>query len=304
MLQGLILLLGGILLSLIAAQFWFSRAGDLPPRQDDGTLRIASHNVHYIWLGGDEGPWTVAGWNARRDAMDASFKALDADLVALQESESFAFGGDGTANLTRDWLISQNPDYALAANPVDPTDVQSFPPTQPILYRPGVLTMRDQGWFFFSDTPDVIYSRTFNGSWPAYATWAEFETTKGAVFRAYNVHTDAFSRSNRIKSSALIRDRLAPVIASGLPVVLLGDTNALFGFREMDILREAGLTFHRMPGATVHFNRGAHLFGAIDHIGTAGVAVKAGPFVQQRKFDRQWPSDHHPIAADIVIPPQ
>ena len=124
------------------------------------TLRIATHNVHYIWLERAEGPWSVGDWEARKGAMDAAFKALDADLVGFQEMESFGRSSDPNTNLARDWLLDQNPGYAAAAS----GDARSFPSTQPILYRTDRLELLEQGWFFFSDTPDVIYSRTFNGS--------------------------------------------------------------------------------------------------------------------------------------------
>ena len=80
------------------------------------------------------------------------------------------------------------------------------------------MRLRDQGWFFFSETPDVIYSRTFNGSWPAFCSWAEFADVEGRVFRVYNLHYESRSVSNRRLSAGLTRDRLAPVIAERIVV--------------------------------------------------------------------------------------
>ncbi|MGR3495045.1 endonuclease/exonuclease/phosphatase family protein [Citreimonas sp.] len=287
-----------LVLAGCAAQLWFSRASDLPPPAPGG-LRVVSHNVHYILLGRDTGPWSRGDWEARKFALDAAFKDLDADVVAFQEMESFRRGSDGSVNLARDWLLARNQGWRAAAT----GDWRDFPSTQPILFRADRLSLRDQGWFFFSDTPDVIYSRTFDGSYPAFTSWAEFADPEGRVFRVYNLHTDWASGENRLRSAALVRDRVAPVIADGMPVIVLGDLNALHGAPTMDRIAEAGLRFPRVPGATVHFDRGIHLFGAIDHIGLSDrIDLLAGPFVMQRRYDGVWPSDHHPVVADVALP--
>jgi endonuclease/exonuclease/phosphatase family metal-dependent hydrolase len=282
--------------SAAAAQVWFSRAeGWRAP--DAGSLRIATHNVHYIVLSRETGRWSVGDWRRRRGALDAAFKLLDADLVAFQEMESWSRGSDGSVNLARDWLLERNPSYALAAS----GDWREFPSTQPIFYRPDRLELRDEGWFFFSETPDVIYSRTFNGSFPAFASWAEFASGTG-VFRVVNVHFDFSSWENRRRSAELVRDRVDLWIAGGMEVLLLGDVNALHGAQTLMILEEAGLKFPRVPGATMHFDRGLHLFGAIDHVGlSGGMRLAGGPYVLQRRFDGVWPSDHHPVVADIRL---
>lgn len=272
----------------------------VPPAAPDA-LRLGSHNVHYIILGQQSGPWSLDDWDRRKAPLDAAFKAMGADLVAFQEMESFGGGSQGDVNLALDWLLANNPAYAAAA--VGPVD--QFPSTQPILYRRARLDVMDQGWFFFSDTPDVIYARTFNGSFPAFASWAQFrDRTSGATFRALNLHTDFASLSNREQSIALVADRIAPWIAAGETVFVLGDFNARAGSPILQILGDLGLRYVPVQGATFHFNRGLNLFGAIDHIGYVGaVQLVAGPFVLRDRFDGVWPSDHYPLLADFRLAP-
>jgi len=149
----------------------FRNSGKSPlPANNPETLRIASYNVHYIIVRQDTGPWSLGDWDRRKGPLDQAFKAIDADIIAFQEMESFAGRGQDSPNLTLDWLLQNNPDYAAAA--VGPPS--AFPSTQPILYRRDLFEVQSQGWFFFSETPDVIYSRTFNGSFPAFASWAVF----------------------------------------------------------------------------------------------------------------------------------
>ena len=100
----------------------------------------------------------------------------------------------------------------------------------------------------------------------------------------------------------LVAERLAPLLARGTPVLLLGDLNARLGAPTVDILAEAGLTFADVPGATFHFNRGINVFGAIDHVALGpGIALEGGPWVLRERFAGDWPSDHYPVAADITL---
>ncbi len=268
-----------------------------PPASD--ALRVGTYNVHYIILRKQTGAWSVGDWDRRKGPLDQAFKALDADLIGFQEMESFG-GGSGTdTNLTLDWLLAQNNGYAAAAvgNPSE------FPSTQPILYRTDRLAMVDQGWFFFSDTPDVIYSRTFNGSFPAFASTAQFrDLATDTLFRVVNVHFEYKSRSNRQLSAALVAQRIKPWIDAGDNVILIGDINARHGATTQTILADAGLTFLPVQGATYHLNRGLNLFGAIDHIAlSAGGRPIGAPQVIRQRFDGEWPTDHYPVIADVTF---
>ena len=265
----------------------------------EGALRIATYNVHYIDLGRQTGAWSVGDWERRRIPFDLAFKAIGADLVAFQEMESFRRGSDGGVNLTLDWLLAQNPGHAAAAV----GDWRRFPSTQPILYRTGRLRLEDEGWFFFSETPEVIYSRSFDGSYPAFASWARFRDRRdGKTLRVVNVHFDYASRLNRRLSARLVAERVAPWIAKGERVVLAGDLNVRRGAPVLDTLAAAGLRFLPVAGATYHFNRGLNLFGAIDHIAVSeGVTALGPPKVLRRRLEGEWPSDHYPVIADVRL---
>ena len=269
----------------------------LPPASPEA-LRMATYNVHYIVVPRAEGPWSMADWERRKGPLDMAFKALEADVIGFQEMESFAGSAISLDNLTLDWLLSNNPNYGAAAA----GDPREFPSTQPILYRRDRLQMLGQGWFFFSETPDVLYARTFNGSYPAFASWAEFRDLRSdRVFRVVNVHTDFSSRSNRLQSAELIAERIKPWIEAGETLYVIGDMNARLGARKLAIMEDVGVTFTPVKGATFHFNRGLNLFGAIDHIGYAGPAQPLGaPVVLRQKFDGEWPTDHYPVVADFA----
>ena len=226
---------------------------------------------------------------------------MGADAIAFQEMESFARGDEGGTNLALDWLLGNNPGYAAAAA----GDPKTFPSTQPILYRRARLEPLDQGWFFFSETPEVIYSRTFDGSYPAFASWARFrDLPSGSTFTVFNVHTDFRSRTNRARSIELVADRIRAPIDSGETVFVTGDLNARLGSANVESLEAAGLSFVPVEGSTYHFDRGLNLFGAIDHVAYGpGAAPLGEPIVLRRRFDGEWPSDHYPLVADFRLDP-
>lgn len=282
----------------VALMAWNARGGE-PPKRVDGALRIVTMNTHYILLDArHDSPWSIQGWHRRRVAMAQVLQDLDADLIAFQEMESFRHGDDGAVNLARDDLQAAMPDFSVAAS----GDWRQFPSTQPIFYRTDRLRLLDQGWFFFSDTPDVIYSRTFNGSYPAFASWAWFQDRgTGKRLRVVNVHFDFRSARNRLPSARLVAARIAPWLKAQEHVILAGDLNALAGSRTARILTDAGLVLTPARGSSFHFNRGLNLFGAIDHIlHDCAARLTDRPVAVRSRPDKQWPSDHYPVLAQIL----
>ena len=277
-------------------------ATDVPP-PPAGAVRIATHNAHYIDLRAADGPWSLAGWNRRRDALDAAFKALGADAVAFQEMESFAGGSVSRRNLALDFLLARNPGYRAVAV----GDPDLFPSTQPILYRAERLEALDAGWFHFSETPDVAYSRGFDGASPSFASWARLrDRDTGNAFTLVNVHFDYGSWENRRRAAELVAERIGARVRRGERVVLAGDANARAGSPTLAILEGAGLAFAPVAGATYHLNRGLNLFGAIDHVALGpGVALAGRPRVLRARFPGAqgpaWPSDHYPVAVDVAL---
>ncbi len=295
-LKVLLIVLCGVLL-VGGCQVVRNSAGTGLQPAADNVLRIATYNVHYIVLSRQQGNWGTEHWQQRKAPLNRIFQSLEADIVAFQEMESFAGGNDGSINLVRDWLEENNPDYATAAV----GDWRSFPSTQPILYRHAKYRLEDQGWFFFSETPDVIYSRTYNGSYPAFASWAQFiDRATGNRFRVVNIHTDYASRENRRRSIDLVAQRVQPWLSAGQAVLVTGDFNARLGSSLHRTLETAGLAFAPVKGSTYHFNRGLNLFGAIDHIAYSAELVLIGePVVVREKSGDTWPTDHYPVVADF-----
>jgi len=221
-------------------------------------FRIASFNIHYLAPGQKR-----LDWDYRKQAARQAFGDLNADIVAFQEMETFSGGSFNPENRQLDWMIKHFPEYEAGAY----GDARVYPNTQPVLYRKERFKQIDQGFFFFSDTPNVIYSRTFNGSWPAFCSWTQLEDIRsGNRLFVYNLHFEYRSMSNRAKSADLVVRRIQSRIDSGDAVVVVGDTNAFSFAPTMRTLKDAGLKLARPSGPTFHFSRGIELLPAIDHV--------------------------------------
>jgi len=270
----------------------------LHEKQKD-VLRVATYNVHYIRAGVQTGPWSVSDWDRRKEPMSLAIQKIDADIIGFQEMESFSRDDADNKNLTRDYLLQKNPRYSAGAI----GDTQDFPSTQPIFYNTEKFKLLDQGWFFFSDTPDSIYSRTFNGSYPAFASWIQIQNNEtDNVLRVVNIHTDFASSENRTKSIELVASRVRPWIQNNETVLVMGDFNARLGSSLHKIIEEEGLVFSPIRSATYHFNKGLNLFGAIDHVAfSKELEIVSEPVVLQEKFAGEWPTDHYPVVVDFKV---
>lgn len=268
--------------------------------QENPTPRIfsvASFNVHYM---SQRHPDRLP-WEERRQAVSAAINELQADIIGFQEVENWVGRGEFGENIQLQWILSQSAEYSAAAV----GDPQVYPWTQPILYRPEKFTPITQGFFYFSETPDLIYSRPWDQSFPSYASWVQFiNHQNNQSFRVVNVHFDHSSKANRHGAAELVSERISPWIETGEPVIVLGDFNAASWFKTIKILREAGLNLAEPKGSTFHFNRGLNLFPAIDHVLFSGFEQREETLRLNKKYGGVWPSDHYPIRVKLNMPPE
>lgn len=240
-------------------------------------------------------------WEGRKAAVAAAIAELDPAMIAFQEMETFGGGHAGAENVQLNFVLDQFPDLDAAAV----GDPELYPSTQPVLYRRDRFAALDQGYFFFSPTPDEIYSRPWHKRFPAFCSWVRFEDLRTReTFVIYNVHFDASSGRNRLKSARLVVDRIQNRAYPDDPVLVVGDFNSPSFFPTMRIFARSG--FHRAAtrGSTFHFNRGRSLIPGIDHLlGTDRIDFD-GAEVLRETYQGVYPSDHYPIAAYVSIAPK
>jgi endonuclease/exonuclease/phosphatase family metal-dependent hydrolase len=222
----------------------------------------------------------------------------NADIIAFQEMETFAGGPWNRENEQLDWVLAHFPDYGVTAF----GDPREYPATQPILYRKSRFEALDQGYFFFSPEPEVLYSRPWKGRYPAFCSRARLrDRWSGESFDIYNLHFDYSSLQNRLNSARLVADRIVAREHPEDGVIALGDFNAPRFFPAVRIVAAAGLTVAETAGSTFHFNRGIRIQPAIDHVLYSKAFAYEDTRVIRDRIDGQWPSDHFPLFVTLSI---
>jgi endonuclease/exonuclease/phosphatase family metal-dependent hydrolase len=274
--------------SVVLATALAACASSTSPKQgDSGEFSLLSFNIHYI-----SPSQTSMAWEGRKAAVAAVLMEADADIMAFQEMETFMRGDFSDQNLQRDWVAERFPGYGISAN----GDPRAYPFTQPIFYRLERFEGLEQGFFFFSETPELIYSRSWDGRFPAFCSYTRLRDTRtGRSFYLYNIHLDHASLGNRIKAARLIARRIAEREHQEDAVLVAGDFNALASFRPLRIVAASGLTLAPRDGGTFHFNRGIRLMPAIDHILYSKDFVHFETKTFRQRYEGVWPSDHYPV---------
>jgi endonuclease/exonuclease/phosphatase family metal-dependent hydrolase len=253
---------------------------------------LGTFNIHYI------APWQEGiRWEGRRDAVVSMLEEAEADIMVFQEMETFEGQSYSEENRQLDWIARHFPGYAFAAvgNP------REYPSTQPVMYRRDRFDALDQGFFFFSPNPDEIYSRSWDGGFPAFASWVHFLDRRSRTsFYLYNVHFDHSSRGNRIKAAELVVDRLGDREYPEDPVIVAGDFNAPWFFRPVQIVSDAGLDIADTTGSTFHLRRGINIIPAIDHVLASDGFEIGSTEVLRKRYGGVWPSDHYPVLVTLT----
>ena len=145
----------------------------------------------------------------------------------------------------------------------------------PIFYRKDRMRCLDKGWFWISETPDVVASKGWDANQCRICTWGKFEdkSTKWQ-FYFFNVHMDHRGVVARREGAKLILAKMKELCGDA-PYILTGDFNVDQYNEIFDIFTKSGMLVdtyaaakHRMvPNGTV--NRFLIDFGTesrIDHI--------------------------------------
>lgn len=253
-------------------------------------LTLVSQNVHYYIPDRDNTDWVH-----RRHALTAALKELAPDIILFQEMETFQGREETSANLQRDWVLETVPGYQAGANAAEATQ---FPITQPIFFKTEKFELVDQGFFFFSPTPDQIYSRTWEGHYPSFTSWVLLrQKANDQKLYVYNTHPEAFSNDTLDRGTRLVRDRIRNRAFPEVPVILAGDFNMLSGDAKLTVLKDAKLTRAPTDATSFHFQAGLHLYSAIDHFFATPELIWAFGGAVQKKWEGFWTSDHYPVLA-------
>ena len=178
----------------------------------------------------------------------------------------------------------------------------------PLFYHAGrwALDAAEHGTFWLSDTPDVPGSRSWGNFFPRIVTWARLvHRESGKALYVYNAHFDHESETARVRSSELLRLRIAarrhadPVVvmgdfnaqpASAVVQALIGTDGSLVDTYAANAAGAAG-TFHEFTG--VRDGR------RIDFILVSPALEVRDAGILYDEDGGRYPSDHFPVTATV-----
>jgi endonuclease/exonuclease/phosphatase family metal-dependent hydrolase len=286
---------------LLCTLAWLTAASAQTPQtaaRPREPLTVMSFNIRYGTANDGENHW-----KQRRDFLLDVTREAGADLIGLQEAL------DGQIRELLDAL----PHYAVVG--VGRDDGRTRGEYAAILYRRDRFRVSDAGTFWFSDTPEVIASRSWGNSITRICTWARFVDRDGRAFWHYNVHLDHQSQPSRERSAALLAERIAARRVSDEPAIVTGDFNA--GETNPAVTRltaaqgDVAALFldsfrvrhpdEQIAGTFNGFKFGTTTGDKIDYVLVPpGTEVLDAAIIRTSRDDR-YPSDHFPVIARIVL---
>lgn len=249
-------------------------------------LTVVTYNVRHAGL--DDGP---DGWPERRAAALERIRALDPDLLALQECAG-AQHADVAAGLPHlDWVgVAEEPGSG-EHNPV------------------GVgprLALREGGtsWLSASGEPGSV---GWDGDYPRVLTTAHLsDRTADRPVTVFNAHLSHVGPRARRESAALIRERIDDL--NGRPALVVGDLNTEPGDPAYERFLEGGTPVDARtvaetasgPATTLTEYTALRPNRRVDHVlVTPGLAVRRYA-VDDTTVDGRYPSDHLPVVVEAT----
>lgn len=197
----------------------------------------------------------------------------------------------------------------------------------PIFYRKDRMNCLDKGWFWISETPDVVGSIGWDADQTRICTWGYFEDDETKwKFWFFNLHMDHRGVAARREGAKLVLAKIKEMCGND-PYILTGDFNVDQNNEAYKMLIDSGMfvdTYdsakHKMAqtGTTNSFRADHWTASRIDHILVSplfrthrygvltydywtqveGQTTERGrPLYQARML-----SDHYPVAACVELP--
>lgn len=163
-------------------------------------------------------------WSNRRPRVIARVRDNGFDLFGTQECY---------ASMLED-IKTNAPEYDYYGQYANfETWTSGKPVYSAIFYRTDRFVFVEGGEFWFSETPDVPYSYSWNPNWPRVCSWVKLrDKNTDRIFYMFNSHfdnkgdRDADTHNQTLYNSALVLRNKVDKIAGEAPVIATGDFNS------------------------------------------------------------------------------
>lgn len=237
-------------------------------------------------------------WPLRKELVLETMRAFDPDVLGLQEALTVQI----------EFIQSEMPEYRWLGVDRGLNGGVGLSEATPIFYKHAVVVPLESGTFWLADDPNPPAQP---GRGARIVTWARFhhlETRR--QFYVYNTHFTIRGGPRQIQAAEQINAHIALRPAESA-VVVMGDFNALAETSETwhaatrDGLRDAWVVAEKREGPPVTSNgfgpppEGRE--GRIDWILVDGPVDVERIETVLHSVGGRWPSDHYPVAAELMV---
>ena len=266
----------------------------LPPGPE--RLRVMTFNIRNGMARDGE-----HNWPARRDLVAERIRTANPDVLALQEA--FAFQLDDLAEVLEGYTkVGQ---HREGGQDGEFSGLYVWDGLRVVAGQHGVL--EDQGEFWFSKSPQVPGSKSWDSSLPRMTAWVDlgFDASNGGV-RIYSTHYDHRGSEARRRASEMIVAH-----AEGLErVIVMGDLNAkakdppLRAYWDADFSSAVETILPDETRGTFNGFRdetGGGRGRRIDFVLLRGALQAEGAAILGGRVQGLFPSDHDAVTASVVL---
>lgn len=261
---------------------------------DGDTISVMTYNIRFA---GDEQKEGLNHWNNRKENLAKIIRTHHADIIGVQEALKSQI----------DDLLKMFPEFSFVGEGRDGGENGEY---SAILFNKNKFDVFKSSTFWLSETPDEI-SLGWDAQFNRVCSWAQFKRkADDKCFFFFNTHLDHIGENARTNSAKLIKQKIKD-LTDDQPVILTGDFNFQSdadGYKILtgdEYLKDAQF-ISSVPhmGGKVSFNN----FGImkneqykIDFIFVNEYVKVITHQIDTTQFNGRFPSDHMPVAAEIII---
>lgn len=177
--------------------------------QPANEMRVMTYNIRY-----KNTIDSLNGWDYRKDNVAGLIKYHQADIIGMQEAFLTQIADLEKSLPGFKW-------YGI------PRVTGSNGECNPIFYRTDRYQLLETGTFWYSETPYVKESKSWDAFYPRISSWCKFRDKRSGVeFYFFNTHFDHRGEIARQKSAEVLRYQIDS-IAKKSPVIVTGDFNSV-----------------------------------------------------------------------------